>query len=42
MHKHVGTLEDGFADADGNPSADMPTAVIPVALSEVRGLPARA
>ena len=30
-------FEDGFADADGNPSPDMPTAVIRVALSEPAG-----
>ena len=30
-------FEDGFADADGNPSPDMPTTVIRVALSELAG-----
>ena len=30
-------FEDGFADADGNPSANAPTAIIRVALSEPAG-----
>ena len=30
-------FEDGFADADGGPTADMPTAVIRVDLSELAG-----
>ena len=34
---HALEFEDGFADADGNPSPDMPTAVIRVALSELTG-----
>jgi uncharacterized protein YndB with AHSA1/START domain len=34
---HKLEFEDGFADADGNPSPDTPTAVIRVALSELAG-----
>jgi uncharacterized protein YndB with AHSA1/START domain len=34
---HTLEFEDGFADADGNPSPDTPTAVIRVALSELAG-----
>ena len=34
---HELEFEDGFADADGNPSPDTPTAVIRVALSEPAG-----
>ena len=34
---HKLEFEDGFADADGNPSPNMPTAVIRVALSEQPG-----
>ena len=34
---HALEFEDGFADADGNPSRDMPTAVIRVVLSERDG-----
>ena len=34
---HTLEFEDGFADADGNPSADAPTGVIRVALSELTG-----
>jgi uncharacterized protein YndB with AHSA1/START domain len=34
---HTLEFEDGFADADGNPSPDTPTGVIRVALSELAG-----
>jgi uncharacterized protein YndB with AHSA1/START domain len=34
---HTLEFEDGFADADGNPSPDMPTTLVRVALSELPG-----
>jgi uncharacterized protein YndB with AHSA1/START domain len=34
---HTLEFEDGFADADGNPSPDTPTGVVRVALSELAG-----
>jgi uncharacterized protein YndB with AHSA1/START domain len=34
---HTLEFEDGFADADGKPSPDTPTAVIRVVLSELAG-----